>query len=321
MRIEAGAPQSAQVIVLGNEKGGSGKSTTAMHIIVALLKAGQRVASIDTDARQRSLTRYIENRAHWARRTGLPLELPSHFTVEVARGATVAEIEESEFRSFAEAISRCEHGYDFVVVDTPGSNNYLMRVSHSMADTLVTPMNDSFVDFDVLGRVDPETLEVVELSHYAELVKEARRQRRLVDNGNTDWIVVRNRLSALDSRNKRNIRNGLNELAITLGFRVANGISERVIFREFFPVGLTALDTLDEKTMGSEPTVSHVAARREIRELLQELRLPIDERGRRRAEARRIWQERSREPLETLDIFVDHPPGPPQVAVPPSNAT
>jgi chromosome partitioning protein len=196
-----------------------------------------------------------------------------------------------------------------------------MRVSHSMADTLVTPMNDSFVDFDVLGRVDPETFEVVELSHYAELVKDARRQRRLVDNGNTDWIVVRNRLSALDSRNKRNISSGLKEIAITLGFRLAHGITERVIFREFFPMGLTALDSFDQKTLGSEPSLSHVAARREIRELLQELRLPIDERGKRRAEARRIWLERSKEPLETLDIFAEIPPGVAEVAVPPTRAT
>jgi chromosome partitioning protein len=251
----------------------------------------------------------------------MPLELPSHFAVDVAKGATVAAIEESEFRSFAEAISRCEHGYDFVVVDTPGSNTYLMRVSHSMADTLITPMNDSFIDFDVLGKVDPETLEVVEISHYADLVKDARRQRRLVDNGATDWIVVRNRLSALDTRNKRAISSGLKELAISLGFRLATGISERVIFREFFPMGLTALDSFDDKTLGSEPSLAHVTARREIRELLQELRLPIDERGRRRAEARRIWQERSREPLETLDILTDFPVGNGPVAVPPSNAT
>ncbi len=161
----------------------------------------------------------------------------------------------------------------------------------------------------------------MEHSHYADLVKDARRQRRLVDNGVTDWIVVRNRLSALDTRNKRAISSGLKELAISLGFRLARGISERVIFREFFPMGLTALDSFDEKTMGSEPALSHVTARREIRELLQELRLPIDERGRRRAEARRIWQERSQEPLETLDILADFPVGPGQVAVPPSNAT
>jgi chromosome partitioning protein len=310
MRVEtASTRRSAHVIVLGNEKGGSGKSTTAMHIIVALLKAGQRVASIDTDGRQRSLTRYIENRAHWSRRIGVDLGLPTHFAVDLGSGRIVADIEEREFRSFAEAIARCEHGYDFIVVDTPGSNTYLMRVSHSMADTLVTPMNDSFVDFDVIGRVDPESFEVTQTSHYAELVREARRQRRLIDNGHTDWVVVRNRLSVLDTRNKRNVTRGLSEIAMKLGFRLADGIADRVIFRELFPMGLTALDKLDAETLGSEPTLSHVSARREIRDLMANLKLPIDERGKRRAEARHIWQERSREPMETLDFLADWPDG------------
>lgn len=305
MRIEAGAPRSAHVIVLGNEKGGSGKSTTAMHIIVALLKAGQRVAAIDTDSRQLSLTHYIENRRRWSKKRGIALELPTHFSVARSEGDNVRDIEAQEFAAFAEAISIVEHSFDFVVVDTPGSNSYLMRLSHSMADTLLTPVNDSFVDFDVLGRVDPESFEVTGVSHYAELVRAARRQRRLVDRGMVDWIVVRNRLSILDSRNKRNVGQGLRELALKLGFRLADGISERVIFREFFPMGLTALDTLDSRTLGGEPTLSHLSARQEIRNLLSMLRLPIDERGRRRAEARRIWLERSREPMEMLDILAD----------------
>jgi chromosome partitioning protein len=272
---------------------------------VALLKAGQRVAAIDTDSRQRSLSRYLENRQRWARKTGLDLEMPAHFSVPLGGGETLAEIETREFTAFAEAISTVEHAFDFVVVDTPGSNSYLMRLSHSMADTLVTPINDSFIDFDVLGHVDPETLELVETSHYAELVREARRQRRLVDGGMIDWVVVRNRLSTLDSRNRRNVTQGLEALALSLGFRLAEGIGERVIFREFFPIGLTALDTLERKTIGSEPTLSHLAARREIRELMQVLRLPIDERGRRRAEARRVWAENADQPMETLDILVD----------------
>jgi hypothetical protein len=153
-------PRPAHIIVFGNEKGGSGKSTTAMHVVVALLKAGRRVASIDTDGRQRSLTRFVENRAVWARRTGAALELPTHFTVPPGSGDTVSDIEGREFRAFAEAISRTEHRYDFVVIDTPGSNSYLMRVSHAMADTLVTPINESFIDFDVLATVDPSSLEV-----------------------------------------------------------------------------------------------------------------------------------------------------------------
>jgi chromosome partitioning protein len=293
------------VIVLGNEKGGSGKSTTAMHVIVALLNAGQRVASIDADSRQLSLTHYLANRRRWSRRNGLDLRLPTHFSIPRGTGQSVEAIETAEFGAFAEAIAQVEHSFDFVVIDTPGSNNYLMRLSHSMADTLITPVNDSFVDFDVLGRVDPQTFEIIEVSHYSDLVRAARHQRRLVDDGSIDWVVVRNRLSMLDSRNKRNVVRGLQEIAMSQGFRLADGISERVVFREFFPMGLTALDEFNARTLGSEPTISHVSARREISELLQALHLPLDERGKRRAEARRIWVERSSEPLELLDILSD----------------
>jgi chromosome partitioning protein len=274
MALPTRAAGPAHVIVLGNEKGGSGKSTTAMHVIVALLKAGARVASIDTDGRQRSLTRYIENRAVWKQKTGLPLELPTHFTVPLASGETVADIEGREFRAFAEAVSRTEYGFDVIVVDTAGSNTYLMRVSHAMADTLVTPINDSFVDFDVLARVDPVTFAVADVSHYSHLVAEARRQRALIDPRPMDWVVVRNRLASRATRNRRKLGDGLTALAGQVGFRVADGISERIVFREFFPRGLTALDTLDRKTLGTEPTASHAAARDEIRRLIAALRLP-----------------------------------------------
>ena len=266
--------QPAHVIVLGNEKGGSGKSTTAMHVIVALLKSGARVASIDTDGRQRSLTRYVENRAAWARKTGLPLEMPIHFTVPPAEGELISEIQDREFRAFAEAVSRTEYGFDYVVIDTPGHNTYLMRVSHAMADTLITPINDSFVDFDVLGRVDPDTLEVLGPSHYAELVGESLRQRRLVDDRATDWVVVRNRQSALTSRNRRNVERGLKQLSAQAGFRLADGISERVIFRELFPSGLTALDAFGAGGDDAQPTLSHISARNEVRSLLDTLSLP-----------------------------------------------
>ena len=264
----------AHVIVLGNEKGGSGKSTTAMHLIVALLKSGARVGSIDTDGRQRSLTRYVENRVAWKQKTGLPLEVPTHFTVPLAEGELVSDIEGREFRAFAEAVSRTEYGFDYVVIDTAGHNTYLMRVSHAMADTLVTPINDSFVDFDVLGRVDPETLQVLGPSHYAELVAESLRQRRLIDDRTTDWVVVRNRQTTLASRNRRNIERGLKQLAAQVGFRLAEGISERVIFRELFPAGLTVLDPFEAAGVGGEPSLSHLSARNEIRSLLDTLNLP-----------------------------------------------
>src|SRR3954447_13424947 len=221
-------PASAHVVVLGNEKGGSGKSTTAIHIAIALMNVGQRVATIDLDSRQRSLTRYMENRRLWARYARVDLKVPMHFCV--ARGAALRldENEAIEFAGFAEAVTAVEHSHDFVVVDTPGTDSYLTRLAHSMADTLITPLNDSFFDLDVIGTVDPSTYAVIGESHYAMMVRDARRQRRTVDGTRMDWVVVRNRLSMLGSRNKRLVGEGLSELAARLGFRSADGLAERV---------------------------------------------------------------------------------------------
>jgi len=307
LQATSGVPRSAHVIVLGNEKGGSGKSTTAMHIAVALLKAGQRVATIDLDSRQQTFTHYVENRRDAARRTGRPLEVPDHFCVARAEGVRVDENEAAEFGDFAAAINEVEHTHDFVVVDTPGNDTYLMRLAHSMADTLVTPLNDSFLDFDVLGSVDPATFEVTGVSHYAKMVRHVRRQRRIVDGGLTDWIVVRNRLALLGSRNKKLVGECLGRLGLRLGFRATEGFSERVVFREFFPHGLTALDNLDETTLGSRPNLSHLTARQEVRALIEALKLPIDEKGRRRAAARAEWVASQDKPLDTHGLIADEP--------------
>jgi chromosome partitioning protein len=297
-----GRSASAHVVVLGNEKGGSGKSTTAMHVAVALMNVGQRVATIDLDSRQKSFTHYIDNRRTWAKRAGLDLKVPVHFCVARGSALRLDENEAIEFSGFAEAVSAVEKSHDFVVVDTPGTDSYLMRLAHSMADTLITPLNDSFVDFDVLGTVDPTTFAVVRESHYAEMVREARRQRRLVDGTRMDWVVVRNRLSMLGSRNKRLVGEGLNELATRLAFRCLEGLAERLVYREFFPRGLTALDSLDEATLGARPSLSHVTARAEVMRLIEALKLPIDPRGQRRAAARAEWYAAQDKPLDVHDI-------------------
>ncbi|MEE9375481.1 MAG: division plane positioning ATPase MipZ [Rhizobiaceae bacterium] len=302
---EARTKKNAHVIVVGNEKGGSGKTTTTMHIVVALLKQGFKVATIDLDARQKSLTRYIQNRHEWSQMYGYSLEIPNHFRFDTARFDSRVEAQSEDFSSFVSAVAEVEHTHDFVVIDTPGSDNYLMRLAHSMADTLITPMNDSFVDFDVLGRVDPITHEILDISHYAVMVREARRQRRAVDDGLLDWIVVRNRLSPIVSRNQQNLLGCIKEMSLRMGFRVADGISERVIFREYFPMGLTALDELQGMELEGKPTVSHLSARQEIRNLIRSLRLPVDDLGERRAAARKMWLERSHHPIELPDIFAD----------------
>jgi len=289
-----GQSGSAHVVVLGNEKGGSGKSTTALHIAVALMKAGQRVATIDLDCRQQSFTRYIENRRAWARRTGLDLEVPVHRCIKLGDTMQIADNESSEFQQFMDAV---------IVIDTPGSDSYLMRLAHSMADTLVTPINDSFLDFDVLGTVDPANYSVTGESHYAEMVRDTRRKRRQLDGVSCDWIVVRNRLSMLGSRNKQLVADSLKDLSFRLGFRSIDGFAERVVYREFFPRGLTALDDLDEATLGTRPSMGHVTAREEVTSLLRQLKLPLDERGRRRAANRAEWFTQLDKPLELHDII------------------
>jgi chromosome partitioning protein len=303
VQASQGQSGSAHVVVLGNEKGGSGKSTTALHIAVALMKAGQRVATIDLDCRQQTFTHYINNRRAWAQHTNLGLEIPVHHCIKYGETMQIAENENAEFQQFMAAISAVERNFDFIVVDTPGTDSYLMRLAHSMADTLVTPINDSFLDFDVLGTVDPATYSVTGESHYAEMVRDVRRKRRQVDGATTDWIVVRNRLSMLGSRNKQLVANGLKQLSLRLGFRPIDGFAERVVYREFFPRGLTALDDIDEQTLGTRPSMGHVTAREEVTGLLRQLKLPLDERGRRRAANRAEWFSQVDKPLEIHDII------------------
>ncbi len=293
----------AYVVVVGNEKGGSGKSTLAIHVAIGLMKSGQRVATIDLDSRQQSLTHYIANRDAWNRRNRLDLEIPTHCFVARSEGLRNDENETAEFDRFIDKIATAENDHDFIVIDTPGSDSYLMRLAHAMADTLITPLNDSFVDFDVLGAVDPVTYALTQTSQYSEMVREARRARRQVDQRDLDWILVRNRLSPVNSRNKGYLAEGLSELGLQLGFRCADGLIERSTYREFFPRGLTALD-VSKATLGKRPSHSQIMAQQEVHALLAALRLPIDEKGRRRAAVRSEWFASASRPLEVDDALI-----------------
>ena len=257
-----------QVIVVGNEKGGSGKSTVAMHLAVALLKAGRRVATIDMDARQKTFTTYIQNRQAWASHVGRALEIPTHFCLDEMVNFPSTEDRAAASKALTDTLDGLMSANDFVVIDTPGHDSHLTRLAHAMADVLVTPLNDSFVDFDVLGTVDRETFAVTGTGHYSQMVDEARCQRQVLGDQPIDWIVLRNRLSPLGSRNKRLVGQSLHELARRLDFRCIEGLAERVIFREFFPRGLTALDDLEETTLGTRPTLSHFTARMEVDSIL-----------------------------------------------------
>jgi chromosome partitioning protein len=261
----------AHVIVFGNEKGGTGKTTTAMHIAVALLRLGNTVSAIDLDARQRTFARYIENRRDFAERGGHALPLPDIQVVERSKNQTDAAGDEST--RLAEALARAKAEADFVIIDTPGNDTNLSRLGHAAADTLVTPMNDSFLDFDLLAKLDPDSLEIKSPSLYSEFVWDCRKRRLIASRANLDWVVMRNRVSATEARNKRKVATAVERLSSRIGCRVAPGFSERVIFRELFPLGLTMLD-LPLPGLAMPLTMSHIAARQEVRELLATLRLP-----------------------------------------------
>jgi chromosome partitioning protein len=263
--------KKAYVIVIGNEKGGCGKTTTAMHLIVALLRMGFSVGSIDIDSRQRSLSRYLENRKQTMLKEDVPLPTPQHVVVQKSPFNIVQEAEADEHERFTKALARIQAANDFIVIDSPGSDTYLARVAHAYSNTVITPINDSFVDLDVLANVDGQTMKIIKPSIYSEMMWEQKLQRAKRDGGSIEWIVMRNRLSNIDAKNKRFMTQVTGELSRRIGFRVAPGFSERVIFREMFLQGLTVLDIMETK--GASISMSHIAARQEVRDLLRTLKI------------------------------------------------
>jgi chromosome partitioning protein len=262
----------AHIIVVGNEKGGSGKSTTCMHVGTALVRMGHRVGALDLDLRQRSFGRYVENRNAFMAREGLTLPSIDYRDLPEADGATLDPGENPFDHRLSTAVAALETECDFIIIDCPGSHTRLSQVAHSLADTLITPLNDSFIDFDLLARVDPETSKVIGPSIYSEMVWNARQLRARAGLKPIDWIVLRNRLGAQQMHNKKKVGAALEQLSKRIGFRVAPGFSERVIFRELFPRGLTLLDLKD---VGVENlNMSNIAARQELRDLMLELKLP-----------------------------------------------
>ena len=297
--------RQAHVIVCGNEKGGSGKSTVAVHLAIALLTRGHRVATIDLDSRQLTLTRYLENRREHVARHGCALSMPSHLRIDRSSHERRDEAERRERAHLDDALDAIREGNDFVVIDTPGFDTPLSRAAHAMANTLVTPMNDSFIDYDVLARTDPETGETLAQSQYALQVREARRQRTVEGAPLLDWVLVRNRLSNITSRNERRVHESLRLLGVELGFRLVEGVTERVIYRELFQHGLTVVDDPRQHLADLGRGGNYAAAQSEIDRLIAHLDLPLDDRRAEREAARARWLAQFRLPRIEPDVFAD----------------
>jgi len=259
----------AHIIVFGNEKGGSGKSTTAMHTAIALMRLGYKVGSIDLDARQGTLSRYMSNRFEFIKKNKKYIPSPEHLAIEKSTANSVPE-QHNEERSFFEmAIEELRTKNHFIIVDTPGTDNYLSRLAHSHADTLITPLNDSFIDMDLLAEIDPSTFEVKGPSVYTKMVEEQKGRKRIRNGGTINWIVMRNRLSHINAKNKVQVGKLLDHISQFAEFTVAPGFGERVVFRELFLKGLTLLDLKNDSD--TPMTISQLTARQEVRQLIMTL--------------------------------------------------
>ncbi|KAJ54733.1 ATPase [Actibacterium mucosum KCTC 23349] len=262
----------AHIIVVGNEKGGAGKSTMSMHVATALSRMGHKVGTLDLDLRQRSFGRYIDNRQKFCAKHGLNLPTPEYRDLPEIDKDSLQPGENIFDRRLSMAVSGMEQDADFILIDCPGSHTRLSQVAHSLADTLITPLNDSFVDFDLLARTDADDGRILGPSVYSEMVWSARQLRAQAGLSAIDWVVLRNRVGAQNMHNKKKMGEALDTLARRIGFRVAPGFNERVIFRELFPNGTTLLDLRDLGV--GNLNLSNLAARQELRDLMIALNLP-----------------------------------------------
>ena len=261
-------PLRPHIIVLGNLKRGSGKSTLAIHLAVGLIKAGRRVATLDIDFRRQTLSRFVDNRIRFAQANELALDTPTHYRFPDALSGTKSrETGKAEINFISGAIAAAESGHDFIIIDTPSTLTKSNLFAHALADTIISPITDSFLDLDAVVPSSQMTKEIAQ-SAYASAILRAREARELVTSRAIEWWVIPNRIfSSLDTRNERTIRAALEEASHRLGFRIASGIAEQLVYRRLFPKGLTAFDPMDESLLGVKPTMSHVLARQDVRQL------------------------------------------------------
>lgn len=243
-----------------------------MHVATALARMGHRVSALDLDLRQKTLGRYVLNRQTFMESKAISLPSPHYYDLPDIAPETLAPGENAYDRRLSMAVSAMEAESDFILIDCPGAHTRLAQVAHSMADTLITPLNDSFVDFDLLAHIDTDGENITGPSVYSEMVWNARQLRAQAGLKPIDWVVLRNRVGAQAMVNKEKMERAIAKLAKRIGFRTAPGFNERVIFRELFPRGLTLLDLRD--TGVKSMNISNVAARQELRDLIRALELP-----------------------------------------------
>jgi len=253
--------QRGHIIVFANEKGGVGKSTSAFHTCIALCNAGEKVAALDVDLRQLTL-----HRALWARQ-----ESEREYGVRLPGPEQIMLVQQNE-NELEEKLRMARIHHDFIVIDVGGHDSPIARRAIFMADTIVTPVNDSFIDLDMLGRINPRTGEFQTLGNFARLVEHLKEPGLAIRPKPLDWVVMQNRSRNFATKNERKVLDALQQIAPVAGFRIIPGLRERVTYRELFPMGLTLFDLEAIPDLGKlQPT-----AREEIWAMLRALKLPSE---------------------------------------------
>ncbi|MDR1694029.1 MAG: division plane positioning ATPase MipZ [Lactobacillaceae bacterium] len=254
--------KKAHIIVVSNEKGGTGKSTISMHLATLLLYEGYNVATIDMDGRQGTFTKYIENRKKYNQKSYINLPISYHLSFSI----------DDEDGSNPELIGRhikdLAKKYDAIIIDTPGTKNYLFDEAHKYADTLITPISDSLLDLNVMADIDFNTKKIGKPGHYANHIWDVKKYLAARNKPYLNWVVAGNRISSFNSKNKTKVMEYLERLSKLYGFKLFFGIKDRAIYKELFLDGLTILDMNNDR-LKMKMSISHIAAKREIRKLAE----------------------------------------------------
>ncbi|MBR1605186.1 MAG: AAA family ATPase [Alphaproteobacteria bacterium] len=255
----------AHTIVISNEKGGTGKSTIALHLAIKLMQEGYKIATIDLDGRQGTLSQYLANRAMFCLKNNIKLPTPQHFkfapTDNYSHIAEHSACVEMQINSLLPL-------YDAVIIDTSGHKNYLFELAHKSADTLITPITDSLIDLNLISEIDFNSGKAGKPGVYANYVWDVKKYLASQGKSYLNWIVVGNKIGSTKSRNKNIVFEYLEKLSKLYGYRLCDGLKDRVIYKELFLEGLTVLD-LQHEQLKRRMTLSHIAAKQEIKQLAE----------------------------------------------------